>query len=525
MARSDRIALLLCFCAMLAYAAVAIQIFENVPHLEDEYTLVWQAQAAARGQVLIPSPPSPDSFLVPFVIDAGGYRFGKYPLGFPVLLSLGIRLGLRDWVNPCIAACSLWLIYRLARRLQGEWTGLAALLLTATSPFFIINSANLLSHAWALFLSLGFLLAWLELFSFHSRIPGWLSCAVAGAALGALALTRPWTAVGIALPFGLHGCWLLWKGSPITRRRVIAVGLLAGGIASIHLLWQYVLTGSLWTNPYTLWWPFDTIGFGPGTGIRAGGHTWQAGLTDASRALIIGLHDVFGWPWLSGLFIPFGLWSLRRSPAAGLLAGVFLSLVLVYMLYWVGAWIFGPRYYFEGVYGWTILTAAGMSWILNKVKGLGRQWMPVSQGNATALARTPRISWNSLLALVPICLTVIPIALLISGNLIFYLPGRLGELKGLYGVSRAPLEAFQTPQAIARTPALVIVHAQGVWRRYGDFLELETPFLDTPFIFAISLNKITDQTLASDFPDRQVFHYYPEKPGQFFLQPLDTTSD
>ena len=63
---------------------------------------------------------------MPFVIDYQGWRFGKYPLGFPVLLSFGERLGLQNWVNPLIAAWSLWLIYRLGKKLFGERTGLLA---------------------------------------------------------------------------------------------------------------------------------------------------------------------------------------------------------------------------------------------------------------------------------------------------------------------------------------------------------------------------------------------------------------
>ena len=94
-ARIDRVALLLCFCSLLSNALVAARIFENIPHLEDEMAYIWQAETVARGQIRVPSPPSPGSFMVPFVVDYQGWRFAKYPLGFPVLLSFGIQLGLR----------------------------------------------------------------------------------------------------------------------------------------------------------------------------------------------------------------------------------------------------------------------------------------------------------------------------------------------------------------------------------------------------------------------------------------------
>jgi hypothetical protein len=48
-------------------------------HIEDEMAYVWQAQAIASGHLTIASPPIPKSFLIPFVIDYAGQRFGKYP--------------------------------------------------------------------------------------------------------------------------------------------------------------------------------------------------------------------------------------------------------------------------------------------------------------------------------------------------------------------------------------------------------------------------------------------------------------
>jgi hypothetical protein len=62
-------------------------------------------------------------------------------------------------------------------------------------------------------------------------LPGWLPALAAGLALGLLVLTRPLSAVGLALPFGLHGLYLLVRGDPATRRRLIGLGLVALGRA------------------------------------------------------------------------------------------------------------------------------------------------------------------------------------------------------------------------------------------------------------------------------------------------------
>ncbi len=513
MTRIDRFALLLCLCSMIANAQVAARVFGNLPHLEDEMTYLWQAKVISDGNLIIPSPPSPGSFVVPFVIDYQGWRFGKYPLGFPVLLSLGERLGLADWVNPWIAAWTLWLIYRLGKKLFGERTGLLAAFISAVSPFFLINSADYLSHAWSLFLSCALALAWLDLFFYKTSIPAWLLVAVVGSCIGALALTRPWTAVGVALPFALHAMSMLWKGPPHVRKRVLAIGLLAGGISSIYFLWQAALTGSPWIDPYTLWWPFDRIGFGPGVGVQPGGSNLLSTISTAVFSLKIGAHDLMGWPYLSWLFFPFGIAAIRKNPPAQLVSFVFPSLVFVYLFYWVGSWIYGPRYYYEGLYSFTLLTAAGIVWIYQK---LTIQWKPFSfpHGN----------NGNQIKVHIPspgfVSFTIF-LGILFSANLFFYIPIRLGGLTGLYGVNRALLSPFQGPAAAARAPALVIVHTDDHWRDYAALLALADPTLDSPYIFAISMGAANDQQLSTQFPGRQIFHYYPHQyPGEFFLKAL-----
>ena len=136
MSRSDWIALLLSILAALAAFLVADRTFERIPHLEDEIAYIWQARTIAGGHLTIESPPEPTKFLVPFVVDYEGRRFGKYPLGWPALLGVGVKLGARALVNPLLAAFGVWLTYRLGSKLMGETVGLLAALLTVTSPFF-----------------------------------------------------------------------------------------------------------------------------------------------------------------------------------------------------------------------------------------------------------------------------------------------------------------------------------------------------------------------------------------------------
>jgi 4-amino-4-deoxy-L-arabinose transferase-like glycosyltransferase len=496
MTRSDRIALILSALAVLAGYLVHDRVFERMAHIEDEMAYVWQAQVIARGQLTIPSPPEPKSFLYPFVVDYNGQRFGKYPLGWPAMLSLGERLGLRFLVNPLLAGLGVWLTYRLGKRIFGETVGLLAAGLTLTSPFFLMNSGSLLSHPFGLVLSIAFVLAWLDGFTEPQAEHTWLPTLVAGASLGTLALTRPFTAIGVGLPFGLHGLYLLVRGSPSIRRRLIVLGIIALAIGSLHLLWQYAATGDPFLNLYTLWWPYDQVGFWPGVGRDPEGHTLYQAWINTRHSLHIGYYDLFGWVQFSWIFLPLGLLAILkdRNWRALLTASVFISLLVVYLAYWIGSSLFGPRYYYEGLFSLTLTSAAGIAWLAGWPT-LPRQAFSNYSG------------WRRLRSLAAAAL----LALLVSANLLFYTPNRLAGMHGLYGVRRAYLQPFLAPEAQQFTPALVIVHTSSKWIEYGTFLELENPFLDTPFIFIIARKPEIDAAVAASFPERSIYHYYPTR--------------
>jgi len=185
---------------------------------------------------------------VPFVVDYNGQRFGKYPLGWPLILAIGVKLGLRSLVNPLLAGLGVWLTYRLGKRVLGDTVGLLAAGLTLTSPFFLINSGSLLSHPFGLVLSAGFALAWLNGFDQRDEPRRWLPTVIAGLALGILAFTRPLTAVAVGLPFGIHGIYLLIRGNWQTRWHVLTVGLLALAGGALNFGWQFLVTGDPFLN-------------------------------------------------------------------------------------------------------------------------------------------------------------------------------------------------------------------------------------------------------------------------------------
>lgn len=518
----DRLAMLLSLVTILAAYWMADRVYERMAHFEDEMAYVWQAQAISGGDLALPSPPNPKTFLTPFVIDYHGLRFGKYPPGWPTVLALGFLSGLQDWVNPFLAGLGIWLLYLLAKRLTTPAIGLLAVILMLASPMFWLLSGSMLSHAWSLVLTLGFVLAWIDTFN-QKADPGppsrpaeprragddpgeiknladssefvakgppiWLTVLVAGLSLGVLALTRPMDAVGVALPFFVHGLFLLIRGDRLARVRVISIGLIAALVAGLVIAWQFALTGNPLLNPYTLWWKYDKVGFGLGYGRWEDGHNLEHAWKNIQYSLQANPgtgDDILGWGNLWWIFLPFGLWTLRQNRSAWLVAGIFPSLLLVYVPYWIGSWEYGPRYYYEGMLSITILSGAGVAWLA------GEGW------------RLRKI------------LAGLALALLLGFNLFTYLPGRLWKMHGMYGIDRAMLEPFDTAEAQELTPALIIVHTRKNWTEYGGLLELQNAQLTTPFIFALYSRTADVDAYRAAFPERGIYHYFPDEPYSFY---------
>lgn len=515
LSRPNQLALLLAFIAVLSAYFVSENVFERIPHLEDEIAYVWQANVIASGRLVVESPPLAGDFTVPFVVDHNGLRFGKYPPGWPTLLGIGVRLGLRDWVNPLLAGLGVWLVYRLGRKMMPAPPVFFALFLLITSPLFMTNAGSLMSHAWSLVLAAAFAVAWFDLVGLATEppdppqppanrwddwisrpAPRWMLVLVCGLALGTMVLTRPLSAVAVALPFGLHGLVLLARGSRSTRMEVLAVGALALLVGLLVFAWQFAVTGDPWLNPYTLWWPFDKIGFGPGYGTAPDGHTPQLGWEKTFGVLQKTGGELLGWGQFWWILLPAGVWALRRKPGAWMVAGIFPALVTVYVSYWVISFVLGPRYYFEGLVSLVLLNAAGLWWALETAGKYTNRFFSASR-----------------------VVIVVGVALLVIHNLFFFLPNHLDRLTGLYNIHRYQLAPFQSPEGLAIAPAVVVVKVDKMWNEYAGLLELQNADLTSPFIFTRSAAPEKIAAILDAYPGRRIIYYYFDDPNYFYQEP------
>jgi hypothetical protein len=480
----------------LACAWISYNILEWVPHVEDEFANLWQAHVMAKGEIFLPSPPIPRAFLIPFVIDYQGMRFGKYPPGWPAALSLGVRAGIPYLVSPILGGLAIWLIYRLGSKISRPGVGFLAALLAATSPMLLMLSSTLMPHALSLFLALAFVLAWLDLFPWRgasegqgAAVPPWMLILTAGLSLGALALTRPLTALGVALPFVIHGLIILIRGGREQRLHAIITAAIVLVVALMLPLWHAALTGDPWFNPYTLWWSYDQVGFGPGHGRTEDGHN----LTSAVKTMLFtmrgAVHDLFGWPYLSWLFIPLGMVALKRRRDGWLALAVLPSLIVIHFAYWVGSWIFGPRYYYEALPGVAISSALGVAWMGGWLRSASR-WVPQRRAISLAL-----------------------ISALILMSATMYLPVRIGSLHGLYGVERAAMEPVREAEL---GKALLIVHTSQSWYEYGSLVTLGPPFCEGDLLLALSRGVRENEALIQAYPGYRSVHYYPGQSQEFY---------
>jgi 4-amino-4-deoxy-L-arabinose transferase-like glycosyltransferase len=474
---------------------VASQILEEIPHVEDEFAYLWQAHVMAEGRIMLPSPPEPESFLVPFVVDHNGMRFGKYSPGWPAALALGVAAGAAEWVNPLLAGLAVWFTYRLGRRLAGA--GILAALLTATSPMLLMLSGTLMSHMLSLVLTLGWMLAWFDLFAAGSgdepagagRV---VRAAAAGLSLGLLALTRPLTAAAVAAPFVVHALVMVARRRRRVLRDLCVVAGVTAATALVLPLWQWALSGNPWLNAYLLFWPYDRLGFGPGIGPLPEGHSLRQAWFNTRLSLNAWRHDLFGWPFVSWLFLLPGLWALRRRTEAWLAAAVFPSLVIAHLAYWVGSWVLGPRYFVEAVPSLSALSAAGMLW----AGGWARGRLPGGRPRRLGV--------------------VAAVGVLLVVNLGFYLPTRLTGLRGLFGITRSALEVFEEVNPGA---AVVIVRRDPYWHGYGNLLTLVPPFRESDLLLLYERGGEVDARAAAHFPGLPIYIYNPRDPGRLDALP------
>ncbi len=447
------VVILLALVAAGISAWVARDVFEGLPHVPDAVTYLVQARWLLAGDLVREAPALSEHLTIPFTQSLGGRWIAQYPIGWPLLLALGMAVGLPGLVSPLLAAAYTVLLFLTGRELGGNRLGLIAAGLALVSPMSTLMFASFMCHGASSTLIL--LAIWAGLRA-EGR-PGLALAAGAGVSLGYVLSIRPLTAIAVGFVLVMFMLFELERlGQPrVVLRRLI--GFAGGGLVGAlpGLLHNSLVTGNALSFAYSevsgSMYSLADLGFGIANFDAILAHTVPAlfawGWPLAPSGLLIALPLAFAW-------VPFLLGRLTRHDL--LLAGLFGAVAVAHLGARAhGLHGFGPRYYFDVFFCLYLLTGRGLEIL-------------------SSLARPSRPSSTRL----PLGL---PVALFVVLNLaaIVTLPGRLSLYRGYNGVDGS-LRRQITELGLRRA---LVVFPVDEWSNWGQAAEQMSadPWADLAF--------------------------------------------
>lgn len=252
-------------CAAFALSGLYVQQYlRGGPRIIDATSYFLEARSLAAGSFSFHAPDPSAAFRGRFLLSSpDGHELGViFPPGYPLVLSLGVRLGVPMLVGPLLGALLVLATYRLARALdQAPKVAMLAATLSVVCGALRYHTADTMSHGLAALLACGALIGALEPRARWAPL-------LAGGCLGLLAATRPVTAgvslllVGYVLRRKPWRAWLL-----------LALAALPG--VALLLLQQRALTGHWLGSTQLAYYAASDApagcfryGFGAGIGCR-----------------------------------------------------------------------------------------------------------------------------------------------------------------------------------------------------------------------------------------------------------------
>jgi hypothetical protein len=352
------------------------------PMVQDEAAYLLQAALFARGRWTGEAPPLPEFFAQMHVLTEPVLA-SKYPPGFSLLLTPFVAIGFSALGPMVFAGMTGALIFVLARRVAGGPVAVLTWIFWSSGSALLRYQAHFLSQAATVALWLATLFCVLE---YRTRRRPWALVAM-GACMGMLAITRPVTAVALAIPVGIVVMPEVW-GARAWRPLALAA-FVAAAIVALLPLQNRMTTGNWRLSPLVAYsskyTPFDFPGFGY-TPAREPAplppdlDSLRAFLTEArrqhtlpalpatlrSRAWYATLDIFVGW---RAPLLLFALLGVVAMPAAGLFAlAASVALLLAYAFH--AHWAHWTAYYFEGYPAIVFASATGVwafaEWVIRR---------------------------------------------------------------------------------------------------------------------------------------------------------------
>jgi hypothetical protein len=326
----------------------------------DENAYLFQARCLNAGGLYTSVPPRIPLSAITYdhhvIVD--GRWSGKYPPGWPLLLSIGTATHLAWLVNPLVALGLIWLTFQMGAKSFGQSSAVCSAWILALSAYYSMNSLGFMSHTFSGLLVAAAVFCCLESSKSKSERQRRLWIAGAFICLTGTSAVRPFTALcaGMAIVAALN---IRANWSAIGR--LLLGGVLWGGVVIASMgIQNRLITGSYLKSPYN-----------PGGQQMSEISVRPADLAHnmiyvTSRRLLDTASTGFPCIYLLALC---GLWRRRRERFAWMLALVFLSVAVGYTVEVVDSDSpIGERYHFEGYFAIALL--AGDGW-LYLVKAMG----------------------------------------------------------------------------------------------------------------------------------------------------------
>jgi hypothetical protein len=326
---------------------------------------------------------------------------------------------------------------------------------------------------------------------------GWAILTAAG--LGLTLLTREIVVLvyGPVVVAAALGCQGAGRCGRALVRDAVAGGIVLAAAVALYLGYNAALTGHPFLLPRLLFNSADVLGFGEGIGFY-GEHTVASGLVNAEQQLVSLGFYLAGWPYGFSL----ALMSLASLPLLlrRWLAWDRVSWDLVYVaiaVLFVGVYVtefyhgivFGPRYYFEALPAFAVLSARGFS-VLSETVGAWLDRIGARDGPARARLAAGAIG-----------------AALLTCNAVYFLPRQATLYADYTGLPGGGWRLDETigPDLAGRTGRLenALVVTDQWWWYTMHFAALNCPRLDCPALFALGEDEEERERLRHAFPDRQ----------------------
>lgn len=341
----------------------ADRIFYRCPITSDENSYVFQANNFIDGLIARPTPPFPEAFLhAMIVIHHRAGWFSRYPPAHSLWLVPGVLLDDIRLPVAAAAALAMWCLCAAAAAL-GIAQALVAIPLLL-SPYFIFMYGTHLSHTSGL--AMAALMCWAYIRGQQSAPRAWM--ALAGLAWSFLFLNRTYTAMLMAIPFGIDALavWAVRRSRDAFWRAALFAAAAAVGVA-LYLLYNRLATGDAFTATYLFYEPSEGLGFGPRRtqGIEVL-HTPARGF----RNFLGNLQSLNTWLFgftgslLAAAALAAAGWSRRWSAT---LLGTVVAVWIGYIAFWYPGIpnAGGPVYFFETLAPLLLLVGFGLQRLWN----------------------------------------------------------------------------------------------------------------------------------------------------------------